>query len=241
MNALFHKYVSLVLTMLVFSCGTDEAEDATRYTALSPFDEIQVNGVFHIFLGQDTVFSISISGNKDIIEGVKYTIENRILSLTNETKMMWLKPADNDVEVLINADRLKKVVANEASLIETVNPIITDEFGLITGKKYCEANLELNNNIFYFWNNFPCGGKITLTGNTRSLRIWNFVIMAVDASSLAADHALIENHSVGDCKVLVKDMLEYSIYGKGNIYLYGNPNQIILKEKTSSGELIRVE
>jgi hypothetical protein len=231
----------LVLATLLASCSKNDPEQASDFIKLPPFNEIQVNSVFHIFLKQDTAFSIHILGNKEIIEGVRYTVENGILSLANESRRMWLKPEDHIVELTISADQPQKIMVNETCFIETVNPIITEKFGLVAGNKYAEARLELNCDTFYYWNNFPCGGKLSLEGNTRVLCIWNYVIMSVDARDLTTGYALVENHSKGDCIVNVREKLEYSIYGKGNIYLYGNPDEIILNERTSSGELIRVE
>jgi hypothetical protein len=235
------KYICLITLTVVFaSCSEENNEQVSEFADLPPFSEIQVNHVFHIFLQQDTSFSIRISGNREIIEGVRYIVENGVLTLTNESGMMWIKPENHKVELWIRADRLKKVTINEASFVETANPIITEEFGLVTGNKYAEAKLELDNAIFYFWNNFPCGGKLTLMGNTQSLRIWNYVIMSVDARHLAARNALIDNYSKGDCIVNVQEKIEYSIHGTGNIYLYGDPEEIILQERTGSGQLIRM-
>ncbi|MBN1414434.1 MAG: DUF2807 domain-containing protein [Bacteroidales bacterium] len=237
MKAFFKEYIYAVLTLLIFSCGNDDHEQTTLFHELSPFEEIQVNGVFHIFLKQDSVFSIGITGNREITEGVEFTIENRVLSLSNTTGMMMFSPEDNKVELCISADRLKKIQANESCCIETVNPIIAYEFGLIKGYKYLEAHLELNCPIFYFWNSAPCG-KLTLEGNAWNLRIWNFGVMSVDAANVSADTAWIENDSKGDCTVRINNMLYYAIGGRGNIYLYGEPENIVLLEKTSSGELI---
>jgi hypothetical protein len=236
------KYcVYLVFLPVVFSCEKDNTRDTIDYKILTPFDKIELYSVFHVYLKQDTVFSIRVVGNKEYIDGVEFTIENGILSFYNETKWMWLRPEDNEIELHISADSVKKVSAYETCLIETVNPIITYEFGLELGYKYNEANLELNCHTFYYWNDFPCGGKLTLKGNTRELKLWNFALMSVDAANLTTDYALIDNYSQGDCRAFVKDILEYSIHGKGNIYLYGEPNQIIAKEITDSGKLIRVK
>ena len=105
--------------------------------------------------------------------------------------------------------------------------------------KLNEAVLQLNCTTFYYWNNHPCGGKLTLSGTVQNLRIWNFALMSVEAKDLTAYDALVENSSQGDCEVTVTGKLEYSIKNSGNIYLHGHPPQIVLKEKTSTGELIQ--
>ncbi len=230
----------MILPVLFAACGEDQDEYRGERIPLPPFREVRVDHVFHIVLRQEPSFSIQVAGRQDLVEGVKYTVEDSVLILTNESDKMWLKPEHNKVMAWIYADRLKKITVNEASFVETANPIITDEFGLVTGNKYAEADLELDNSIFYFWNNFPCGGKLTLRGNTQSLRLWNYVIMSVDARQLAAVDAVVENYSKGDCFVNVDQVLYYSIHGEGSIYLYGNPQEIILLDNTGSGELIRM-
>jgi hypothetical protein len=238
-NTIFKIFVFLAFAYLVSSCGDDKPVEATY--ELQPFDEIRVNNYFHIYLIQDTVFSITVTSDKDIMEGVKFSVDNRILSLSHESNKLWLNPDDHEVKLYISADRLKTIEVNETCYIETVNPIISNEFGIIKGYRYFEAHLELDCNIFYFWNGSPCGGRLTLEGNTRYLRLWNYIIMSVDAANLNADHVFIENYSPADCIVRAKETLEYGIYGNGNIYLYGKPDQIIMREITSSGKLIRLE
>ncbi|MBA3901647.1 MAG: DUF2807 domain-containing protein, partial [Bacteroidetes bacterium] len=114
----------------------------------------------------------------------------------------------------------------------------SDDFGIVMSSKLNQANLELGGKSFHFWNNFPCGGKLTLSGNTEILKIWTFSIMSVDAKNLHAEYALIENSSKGNCEVFVSGKLEYSIHGTGDIHLYGNPKQVILNEINSSGKLL---
>jgi hypothetical protein len=107
--------------------------------------------------------------------------------------------------------------------------------------KLSTIELELNCKRFLYWNNYQCGGKLTLTGRTENLLIYSFALMTVDARALEADYAWIENHSKGDSRVHVENTLEYSIHGVGNIYLYGNPPEIIAHEVTSSGQLIHMD
>lgn len=230
-----------LLLPLYYSCKNDPSVEEIEYNNLPPFDEIILKGVFHVYLRQDTLFSIKIKGNKDFIDGVRFISDSGKLTFYNDSRWMWLRPENNDVELYITADQPKKISAFETCLIETVNPVITHEFGLELGYKYNEANLELNCHTFYYWNDFPCGGKLTLTGNTKELKLWNFALMAVDASGLTTDYALIDNYSQGDCRAFVRDVLEYSIHGEGNIYLYGNPDSIVENGISDSGRLIRME
>jgi len=91
---------------------------------------------------------------------------------------------------------------------------------------------------FYYWNDFPCGGLLTLSGKAESLKLWNYAILSVDAKYLTAKTAIVENNSQGDCTVNVGEKLNYSITNKGNINLYGSPTEIIEGVLNSSGQLI---
>ena len=85
------------------------------------------------------------------------------------------------------------VMASGGCDIKTSNPITSNEFGLVLMGKVNHANLELDCNNFYYWNNFPCGGNLTLYGKTNILDLWNFAIMSIDAKNLIAQNAKIEN------------------------------------------------
>lgn len=232
--------ILLLFVIFISSCKKDNNEKTVLHDNLPPFDEIELKSVFDVYLSQDTFYSVKVTGNKDMINNVIIENDNNVVKIKNTSKLKWLSPEDNKITLYISSDRPKKITAFETCNIQTVNPIITDEFGIILGSKLNQANLELNNNIFYFWNIHPCGGKLILRGKTNNLRLWNFAIMSVDAVNLDAGMGLVENHSKGDCSVYVNNTLDYSIYGEGNIYLFGNPGQIVLHENTSSGRLIRM-
>lgn len=211
----------------------------SQIVELEPFDQIEINDAFEVYLSEGTAYSVEIIGHEKIIEFVDLKVENNTLSIENKRKTKWITPNKNKIKIYVNSQQLKQITAAEGCNIQTLNPITSVEFGLILAGKSNQANLELDGNTFYYWNNFPAGGKVTLTGKTEILKIWNFAIMSVDAKDLTARSAIIENSSKGDCEVTVLDKLEYSINGKGNIQLYGNPLEIIANNLSSSGQLIQ--
>ncbi len=232
------KIWSLLSFILIFlSCSKDD-ERESRIVKLSAFEEIEVNDFFDIYLIEDSCFSIEIIAHEDIIDNISYSITDSTLELDNSSSMSWLNPKDNKVDLYIHSKPLKKVFLNETCHLQTQTPITSNSFGLIMKSKTNQATLTLDCNNFYYWNDFPCGGKLTLDGETESLKLWNFAILSVDAKYLIAKTAIVENNSQGDCTVNVSEKLTYSITNKGNICVYGDPSQIIEKETSSSGRLI---
>lgn len=235
-----NRIILIVITLFLFSCKKENNNASKIFDSLTPFDEIELKSAFNVYLTQDTMYSVRVQGNEKLIENISVVVEDNILKLENNNHLKWLSPKSNKIIVYINSDRPKKINAFETCNVKTITPIITHEFGIVMGSKLNMAELELNNDIFYFWNIHPCGGKLTLRGKTNVLKVWNFAIMSVDALNLIADTGFVDNHSKGDCTVSINNFMMYGIYGEGNIYLYGNPGNIILKEQTSSGQLIKM-
>lgn len=220
---------------MLSACKKQEHE--TRTIQLDAFKYIEFNSPFTVNLAEDTVFYIELVGRSKKIDKIDVKVEDSMLRLENTSNSNWLTPKEK-VILTIHSKPLREIVANETCQIKTVNPITSHEVGIIMKSKANEAELELNCNIFYYWNNFPCGGKLTLSGTTQQLKIWNTAIMSVDAQQLTTSYALVENDSKGDCTVTASDIIEYAITGSGNIHVYGGPSNVVNNGVTSSGEVI---
>ena len=231
-------YPLILIFFLLSACKKDKEERIRRSYSLDEFDTIQLHNSFDVFLIEDSVFSVEAEGSKSDLDKLEIAVENKTLNIKNLKKLKWTSPKGNPIALYIKSKPLKEVHANETCDIRTINPISSDEFGLILKSKANTADLQLNGNIFYYWNNFPCGGKLTLSGQVNELKIWNTAIMSVDAQNLITNYALVENNSQGVCKVNVLNRLDYKIDGLGDIHLYGSPPEIIQKPSSSSGRLI---
>jgi hypothetical protein len=213
-------------------------EPAVINFSLEEFDTLTLNSVFNVELIQGTTNSISIEGAKKIIEKVDFNIENNNLTLVNNFKGNWVYPKKNKITVKLTVNNLSRINANETCNIRTINTLTGNELGLVVTGKLNEATLAVDCNSFYFWNNFPCGGKINLSGSTNELKIWNVALMSVDAKNLLSNIVSIENSSKGDCRINCIQKFTYSIKGEGNIFLSGNPIELFKIEETSTGKLI---
>lgn len=227
---------AIFILMLFFSC---KKETTSIYSNLASFDKIELNDAFEVYLSESNIFSIEIVGDKNIIDHVNYNVDSGILSIDNKRKIKWLSPGKNGIKLYINSKPLSKVTASEGCNIQTITPITSNEFGIVLTGKANHATLDLDAKTFYYWNNFPCGGNLTLTGKSETLKLWNFALMSVNAKNLVSKYAIVENSSTGDCEVNVLNKFEYSIKGKGNIHLYGSPSEIVEDISSSSGRLIK--
>ena len=226
----------IALLFIIFACSKDDK--VTLVASLDAFHSIEVNSTFEIQLQEDNSYYIEIIGVEDFAESVLYEVIDGILKLDENSNSKWTHPTDKQVIIVVHAPPLKLVTMNETSLLKTITPITSNEFGLIMKGKSNTADLDLQGNIFYYWNNFPTGGIITLRGNVQELKIWNTGIMTVDARELNAPFAQIENDAESDCIVTVSQHIRWAIKDEGNIHLYGNPPNQEQIDHSGSGEFI---
>jgi hypothetical protein len=225
----------------IFSIFDDSGNIIQKKFDLPAFDYLHLKSVFDVVLIQDSVYAITIEGDEDILKKVSADVSDSVLTMENNYIPKWLKPKSNKVKLYLRLKSLKEIDVYETSNVESQDTLYLPVLGVIFHCKLAEANIIINCNSFYYWDDFPCGGMLTLGGKAKNLAIWNFALMAVDAQNLIADTAYIENHSKGDCRVRAENILRYSILGQGNIYYYGTPQQIIARDTTSSGKLIKVD
>lgn len=233
-------YIFLCILLVFLSCKREKEILSLHYNT-SPFEYVKVEDALEIYLLEDSTFSIEVRANRDGVDQIKVEVIDSVLHISDHRTNKWLKPKSNKVSVYITSCSLKEVVAAEGCKTQTLSPITSNEFGIVFNGRVNEADLELNCETFYYWNDHPCGGRLTLSGQTNRLKIWNFALVSVDAKNLLTNHALVINDSKGDCEVTVLNSLEYSITGVGNICLFGNPDEILADEVTSTGRLIQYE
>lgn len=231
----FLHYIAFFL--LLASCKKEDA--ITRTETPGAFHSIELNSSFEVYLQEDSTFYIELIGAEEFVNAVQVSVTDSVLTLFTDASNKWTHPEDNKVQVIVHARPLKLVTANETCLVQTVNPITSDEFGLVLKSKSNEAHLDLDCAEFYYWNNFPTGGIVSLHGQVHGLKIWNTAIMTVDARDLIAQYAWVENNAKNDCIVTVTQQISYKIGEQGNIHLYGSPVYVEEEEHTGSGALIK--
>jgi hypothetical protein len=228
----------LTISTLLFSCQK-KWEIVYINKELNAFDTLILNDVFEVHLIQGNQNSIRMEGSKKILDNIQLDVKSNSLSISNNFSMSWIHPSKSKVKLFITFDTLSLIVANETCNILSDNKLYATELGLIMKSKLNHAELEVEAKSFYYWNNFPCGGTVKLSGQVDQLMLLNVALMAVDSKNLSCKIANIENASKGDIKINCSQKLNYSILGEGNIYLKGNPQNVIPGEIKGSGSLIK--
>jgi Putative auto-transporter adhesin, head GIN domain len=245
MNVKLIRYINFIILLFLgiqficTSCGKGEDELVVQNFDLPAFDSLILDAVFDVEIVEDEHFSLRITGTAEVIKDLTYTVQNDKLTITNSNSKLWTHPKTNPPILRISGKGLTRIEAKETCNIKTLNTITTTSFGILLGGKLNIADLMLDCTNFYYWNTSPVGGRLTLKGKTDNLAIYNGALMEVDAIEFPCDVATVYNGSKSDVHVFVRNRLDYSISGTGNIYLSGHPGEILAGALYSTGRLIQ--
>ena len=233
-------YSCFVFLVFLFACNKEVKVDVLQ-KELSEFDTLILNSVFDVELVQDTLNAVEIKAHPTLLSHLLLEQKSGNLTLGNTYKGKFLMPRQNKIMVKLHTNGLSKIIVNQSCFVHNSQPLLGKEIGLVVAGKLNEADLVLNCETFYYWNNFPCGGTIKLAGTSKYLKLWNVALMAIDARNLATQYALVENRSKGDCSVNCSQQLTCKIDGEGSIYYWGRPAAILLTENYGKGQLVKSE
>jgi hypothetical protein len=236
-----HLIQGIITTLLVMNLSCQKNDENYILNDLpAPFNSIELYSSIDVLLIEDSVYSIKFVGREDIVKGIEYDVTDSVLKIEDPRKSEWRTPKSNKVILHITSPNIKRLTTFEACNIATNSTLNYHDLGLILGGKANEVNLDINCKTFYYWGGSVTGGKISLSGNTEQLKLWNTGLIQVDASQLKTNYCLIENKSRGNCEVEVIDKLDYSILNTGDIILHGNPSIIneLEIDNTATGRLI---
>ncbi len=228
-----------ILICLVFAVTSCKKNDpALLEWHLNEFDTLVLLDPFEIELIQDTFNKMVIAGSSQFVDKVKWNQENNTLTIENTANNRWLNPKRNKIKIQLHVNEINKIVANETCWIHSLNTLTSQELGLILKSKLNNAQLKLQCETFYYWNNFPCGGNLELSGTCQRLKLWNYALMQVNAKELLCTKAEIEQASKGSMHINCSDTLIYRIQGTGNLHVKGQPGIIVNSGSSGAGQVI---
>lgn len=238
-NHIIRQCILLIYSIFSYiSCDNDNLDIVSIRIELPSFKEVKFISVFDVYFLHDTISYMDINGCKEYVDQVSWYMDKNELVIQNNSSFKFINPDNNSIKLYLYTDSLSKIKTNESCTIHSIDTIVSNTLNLVFASRIIEANLDVNCHTLSYMNYFPCGGKLTLRGQSYNLNIWNSALMAIDAKDFVSNNALVKNNSKGICEIQVLEKLEYSIHGEGDIYLFNMPAQVIADEITSTGRLV---
>jgi len=233
---LFNKHICYLLLITCTACHKQDNSSVIE-KKLSEYDTLILNSVLDVELIQDTINYIRLQSHPTVLKHLETEVTNGNLFIENTYNGNFLMPEQSKVWIQLHTNGLSKIIVNQTCLVHNTVPLTGKELGLVMAGKVNQADLVLQCETFYYWNNFPCGGQIKLSGQVKNLKLWNVALMGIDAKGLQSENALVENNGKADCKITCSQHFTGKLTGDGHILLWGKPTTVMLNEQSGAGEL----
>ncbi len=240
-----NRYIAIVLfiTGSIFyiqGCETDRCFHGTgtntkmRITT-GYFDTLNVMGLFHIILVQDSINYVEFEGGEKVLEYVNATNSDSTLFLENSNSCFFFRDYEK-IKAFVHFQTLSKLNIYEVCELESYDSL-TALRSVTMQADMAEISLLLNVENFSFYNNRTTGGKFTFTGKVDRCRISAYYTAKYITRDLFVRDFYVNNSSLSDMYVNATERLQVKILHKGNIY-YSDSPEIVIDSLSGTGQLI---
>ena len=248
MNVKFFNIFFIALAFLS-SCSKDakdrrclksNGKEVSSEMNLSDFNTIKLDGNFKVFLIPDTITKIKIITGENLINNINSDVVDSVLTLSDNNKCRWLRSYDVKKEVYIYFKNLNYLFINKQCDIVGIDTIRTDNFDIIDWGDIGSINISLYCVNFRFTMHAGTGDFI-FSGITKNQFLYFHGNGYLNAKNLKSSYCDVTSKTTGNIDVFTNKTLITSLYESGNIIYYGNPLNIKINTKYSTGELIKGE
>ena len=227
-------YFSLTVVLVLSSCVTlfdnrhkGNGNVTVEERQVSPFDKIEINGVFNVHLAQGDTENVEVEIDQNLQQYVIVACKGTTLYIDTEKGVNFGKTTKNNIYVsLIGIDCIKVGgvcnVKNSSSLCSNELNIVVDGVSNIS--------LGLNCNLLDV--KIDGVGNVELFGDAQEFTVKKDGVGNLKAENLRADVARINNSGVGSAHIYASRELYLRNSGVGSIRYSGDA---VIKSLESSG------
>lgn len=241
------KYLPLYLFLLIMlTGGCEEVNDLysdnreiVREVKFEPYDYVRIWSVCNIRLVEDTVCKAVLKGRKSVINNISFRQEENKILVGEERENQWYRGTQKPF-LEFHFTSLRYFRIEEPAHLWSEDTIHTNHLSVIAANELSDVDLVMDTKSFYLENWTTNTGNYKLSGKCNKLQAKMYGSGRLQAEDLSTSHAVIEQHSIANGYLSVKDTLEVYMESTGNIYYSGNPEKIVFKQH-ASGKLIKKE
>jgi hypothetical protein len=174
------------------------------------FTAVDVGGVFEVEIVAGKEFGLGIRADDNLLQYISTEVHNGVLKIETTESIK----SHNPIKVLVSAPNLESLRVSGAAKV-SVQDIKNSAFEVDTSG----------------------ASKISVTGETSSLKIDVSGASNIDAENLKTQTAAVEASGASKVNLLVTDRLTSSASGASRIVYTGNPSSV--EKKTSGASSVR--
>ena len=239
------QIIMILLGVVAFSCSklnpgdcfTNTGPVSLQTRTAEPFRYLHMKNNVDVFLTWGQEYSIQVRAGKNIIPGIKTTIDRHTLTISNENTCNWLRSYESPLEVYISAPALDSIVYQSSGNLTCLNQYAGDSIQIDVLEGAGSINLWLETHLSRI--NLHYGTTdLTMRGHAHLSYLFSAGYGPADLSKLETEYTYITNNSTNNCRVRASLELYTEIHNVGDVYYSGDPQQVH-SWITGTGQLIR--
>ena len=229
MKNLYVLLSALFMVMIAVSCTFGQKNEITdKSYPIESFKSVKFEAVANIIYTQSDRVSVTVEGDKEMIDNLRITERNGILNIVHDKK--YRVRNKKNLTIYISSQSIEEVNIDGVGNWTMKGKVKTENLKIdFEGVGNLEA-LELESNNIKV--NSKGVGNIVLGGTTNFLDMKSEGVGSINTQKLLAIKAVVKSSGVGSVKFYASESIDLSNNGVGSITYYGNPT---LKNMSNSG------
>jgi hypothetical protein len=189
----------------------------TQNHQVNPFRNIEVSGSFDVHISQDSITSVKVETDENLMKYVRIIENNGTLVIKNESgiNISSAKP----IKIYISSPSYGDLEASGACGLSSKDTISADKMNIkLTGAS--NANLLVRSPSVHA--DLSGAGRLTLAGKTRDFYVDGSGAVSVRCSHLLAENVDVELSGAGSAHVFASVNLKADISGASSVKYSGN-------------------
>lgn len=229
-----------LLILLSFSCTKQcweaAGEDMVESRTLDTFHKIEILDNFIIHFVQDSLSFIELKGKSNLIKNVQTTVENDVLTLSDENTCK-LRKGYHQNHLYIHFEDLEYINLEGSSDLYSEDSLYLDHLFINSNADVVTWNLKIKANKFEMQLHAVVG-ELTVIGYAEQVLLYSSGTNHCFFKDLDCKTAGINHSSTGDFYLSVQERLNISINKSGDFYCYGDPESRSIKiEENETGKV----
>jgi hypothetical protein len=240
----FSWYILIGIAFCNFSCARYDCligagNQAKEIRNIGTFKQIEIYDYFNVYLKQDTIDMIVVEAGENELVNISTKVNNGILTIKDSNTCRFVKGYSEN-NLYISIDTLEQVFIYDGVNLFTSDTLKQENILIRFLSDIGSCNLLLNcrNLRFEVWYS---SGDYTLKGKSGICYLSTHELSVVYAQELEAGQYCVYNNSMGSSFVKTSGILEVFIKNSGDVHYLGEPSEILLREDTGAGSLIKDE
>lgn len=207
----------------------------TQTRDISGYNSIDVSGDFDVYVKQDSVSSVKIETDENLLGYINVRTEGTVLKIYPRDNYN-LRPSGS-IKVYVSGPEFNRFEASGACDYYSENKISNPENISLDLSGACDAKMELNAPAISA--EISGAGSVTLKGEAKELKVDGSGSSHFRCFDLMAENVSVDISGAGDAEVFASVKLAVDVSGAGSVKYKGNAT--VSQKVSGSGNVSKVE